>query len=639
MSPNNATNATKTIANVTNTISKGTPPTTSNSQSKTSHPLPPPPLPPPPLHHSTNSTSNSTNPHTSANTANHSSSSTSKTIRPSIPLKRPPDPSSTVSKALHNTPKPSSNAPRPVKRQRTTPPPTRSVPPPPPPPPPRPPPPPVRRTPTPTLPPLPALLSPTLPKSIEEALAAEDVQYSSLSKSQRPPATSNGAHPSKSSIGKKAPLSSSATPSGRPAADSPGKVLAKKSVHSSTSSKIVVKRSSSPNPTVSKLSKPMVHWTRYQLVTNPPRDSLCLSFKFRKRAKDYVTFSKLSAKDRQRPSPVENGSSTRYKTSHDNITKSSAVGSPEFKQPAAKLSKDKEAITPPPRKVNGAAALRKPEPDGGGGAATTPSSTRDDRNGIAKHTSASSAFNAEYEKLSALGKSIKHEADAVFRSGITDPKELRRALVLAVDSTLTFILAFALTDRSRQLENTHPQVEMWRSFLQFSLFVSEKAKSLRAMDLHGFCKQIEAIVRQHLFDMDVNAYGKVTFPENSSKAPTPDSTNSGSIDRMNYNKIKLRLTRDSRDLRDCWIEGLKHLTYDEIQANFPNTYKARSVKWVDPIHGVPKSVGDYKLPFQLPLHRNTTPLEGLNFGRLFLEEWAVENGIKYKSRLSKWMGS
>jgi hypothetical protein len=149
---------------------------------------------------------------------------------------------------------------------------------------------------------------------------------------------------------------------------------------------------------------------------------------------------------------------------------------------------------------------------------------------------------------------------------------------------------------------------------------------------------MEAVVRQHLFDVDVGVFSKASLPESSSKAPTPDSSNSGAAGgRDRYLTLKSRIISDSFDLKQCWLEGTKHLTYDDIRQGFPETYGARSTKWVDPQPTLPKAVGKYKTPYQLPLHRNSTPLEGLNFGRRFLEEWASENGVKYKSKLGEWL--
>jgi len=86
-----------------------------------------------------------------------------------------------------------------------------------------------------------------------------------------------------------------------------------------------------------------------------------------------------------------------------------------------------------------------------------------------------------------MGKDCKHEADAVFRiSPQAHPKDHKRALVVAVDSMLCFILAFVLSDRCRALEKRLPTSDMWRTFMPLSHFVSEKAKSCSAPGLHGF---------------------------------------------------------------------------------------------------------------------------------------------------------
>jgi len=63
---------------------------------------------------------------------------------------------------------------------------------------------------------------------------------------------------------------------------------------------------------------------------------------------------------------------------------------------------------------------------------------------------------------------------------------MRRALVVAADSTMCFVLAFVLQDRCRALENRVPPMEMWRTFIPLSMFVSDKAKALDAPALHGF---------------------------------------------------------------------------------------------------------------------------------------------------------
>jgi len=104
-------------------------------------------------------------------------------------------------------------------------------------------------------------------------------------------------------------------------------------------------------------------------------------------------------------------------------------------------------------------------------------------------------------RFSALGKSTKHEADAVFRSGTSDTKEHHRALVVAADSTLCFILAFVLSDRARALDGGRlPTTEMWKTFIPLAVFVSDKAKSLHAHTLYGFWYVQSNRFMQRLYD-------------------------------------------------------------------------------------------------------------------------------------------
>lgn len=156
--------------------------------------------------------------------------------------------------------------------------------------------------------------------------------------------------------------------------------------------------------------------------------------------------------------------------------------------------------------------------------------------------------------------------------------------------------------------------------------------------LRIYSKQMEFIVRQHLFDAEIAALSRVQYPDpNISKAPTPDSANSASNNQRRFQEIQGRIMDGQRNLKESWGEGIKNLSYDEIQKAFPETYAARSTKYIPPQPDVPRAAGKYRHAYMLPVHRNTTPLEGINFGRKFLEEWASENGIKYKSRLSDWL--
>lgn len=145
------------------------------------------------------------------------------------------------------------------------------------------------------------------------------------------------------------------------------------------------------------------------------------------------------------------------------------------------------------------------------------------------------------------------------------------------------------------------------------------------------------MIRQYVFDLDIAQFGRASLPAATLKAPTPDSANPVPNDRSKYLGLKSRLVQDSRDLRDCWSEGTHYLTLEEISGKFPQTYAARSLKWVDPETQLAKAAGDYKQAFQLPLHRTSTPLETVNFGYRFIEEWATSNRVQYRSKLYDWL--
>lgn len=233
------------------------------------------------------------------------------------------------------------------------------------------------------------------------------------------------------------------------------------------------------------------------------------------------------------------------------------------------------------------------------------------------------------------GKLSKYEADRTFKHQTEiDKEKTRYATVVAVDSVLCYILSFMCEEEAKALEQRSPPIDTWRSIVPLSKFVAEKCYTYPP--LHGLCKQLEAIIRQHLFDMEIAAFEKVPLPDSASKAPTPDSgtnTNGVSIDRTTYLKHRSTIVREARELKDCWLDGMRYLTLDVIQSQFPHTWAERSRKFVDPTASTLK-VGKYKHSFQLPLHPNTCMIEALNFGFLFLQEWAAAEGITdFKSKL------
>lgn len=187
-------------------------------------------------------------------------------------------------------------------------------------------------------------------------------------------------------------------------------------------------------------------------------------------------------------------------------------------------------------------------------------------------------------------------------------------------------------EEAKILEQRSPPVEMWRSIVPLSKFVADKA--ITFPPLYGLCKQLEATIRQHLFDMEINVFEKLTLPDTTSKAPTPDSgTNGATNDRAAFLKYKNSIIKESRELKECWLDGMRHLTHDDIQGRFPQTFQQRARKFVDPATAAPR-LGKYKHDFQLPLHRNTTMIEALNFGYLFLREWVEAEGIRFQSKLA-----
>lgn len=318
-------------------------------------------------------------------------------------------------------PPPSRQPPRSSRRERSPPPPStstsasrqrsplpsrRSAPSPPPlPPPPPPPPPPPRRSATPVLV-LPPILSPTLPKVIEDALAAEDnLDDEVMAKPTHDVTPMSVRERGKASQSSKKPPVPSSTPSGRSprSVASPAKTIPKKSSLGAIASKTTGKRPASPSPS-SPRSRISVTSSKHPpaastTAATPAHKTCVVKFRFKRRLKDFQSFCKISLNKRPRPSASleesNGGAKPKTATGSLGVPKASTARSPAFKSPALKTpATEREVLTPPQKKANGIAGGKKPER-----AAITPASNRDDRNGVRKVTSyTSNQLNTDYEK-------------------------------------------------------------------------------------------------------------------------------------------------------------------------------------------------------------------------------------------------
>ncbi|CUS10010.1 unnamed protein product [Tuber aestivum] len=554
---------------------------------------------------------------------------------------------------------PAREGPPPKKRQRTvTPPPL------------RPPPPPAMAAPT--LPSLPPLLSPTLPQAIEEALAQEDRDRDrsrakrdeghsegSATLKRRQRAGSNASDKGKKPIasGKKLPGSTSSTP--RHALQSPSKAVGSKTIPRSAlggnttpkavSAKTVSKRPVSPKPSGSRAS------SKYP-TPSESAFSLVVRLKFsRRRMKDVASLLRLKPNPkriRQDEDQQHSSAPPAKRQKGADSLNSSATRSPAFKSPALKAPKERDMVTPP-KKLSSAAALKRSDSEG-----RVPTPAKGERNGGRNGVGSGAppkeltpailaeahGFRREFSRqdildrfwFSEFGKNAKYEADRVFKSldGPTvDRDKLRYSTVVLTDSVLCFMISFSFEQEAKLLERRFPPVDMWKSIIPLCLFVAEKAVPYPY--LFGLIKQLEAVVRQHVFDLEIAQYDKMPIPDTASKAPTPDSSGNSASDQMKaYQMFKSALTKSSRELKDCWLMGNKGLTYDDIQVKFPQTYALRSKRFVHP-NTINVKNGQFKQAYQLPLHRNSAMLEAVNFGYAFLLEWVAGEGIKFQSRLAE----
>ncbi|CCX05706.1 Similar to hypothetical protein [Tuber melanosporum Mel28]; acc. no. XP_002840700 [Pyronema omphalodes CBS 100304] len=453
---------------------------------------------------------------------------------------------------------------------------------------------PPRSAPTPPRLVLPPMLSPTLPKIIEDALAAAEEFDDEVSsnKPSRYRETSNGVGRKRSESIKK-PSSTSSHPLA-----SPGRTLPKKPQAALTASKTSGKRPFSPTDTKSTMA------SKYP---TPKQESCIVKWRIKKK-----NDLQLLLKMKPCPTAAYIPPTAKHKATTGTMTaskgKQPANRSPAFKSPVTK--REHEAVTPPPKK----SSLADKKYELTNGDVITPSLGRDARNGTHSTTNGTtdtSELYTEGERFSAIGKALKHEGEQILKRIEHDhqdnAKELKKALCLLVDSCMCFCLAFSVHDRIRLIEGKTARTGHWSTWPALSGFVSDRAK-----------------IRQHDYEREL---------VNTIKWLPPDH-NATKEERNQYMGVKNQLRVSHERLKFAWHEGMKYLNVEDMKDKFKLSFGGRTTKWIEP-QQPPKTIGKYKQPYQLPFHRYTTPLEAINFGRKFLEEWAEKNGLVYTSRLKE----
>ena len=228
------------------------------------------------------------------------------------------------------------------------------------------------------------------------------------------------------------------------------------------------------------------------------------------------------------------------------------------------------------------------------------------------------AYEAESDRLSKLGRSLKHESDKFLKKEKPSLEQKHHGLVIATESCLTFALAATLLDEPWRRESQASRHGIWPSLLPFLSQITKQAEPFP--HLQGLLWQIEAVVRDTII---FNVTQRLQNFARETVAP-----NEG------QQKLLRELTEHSTRARKAWRNGLAHLWVRDLIQSFPLTWaKARPSssrgKGFDGADLNDLAVGGFALPMSV----STSSIEAVNAGLSLLHEYCQREKIDWKAKL------
>ncbi len=234
------------------------------------------------------------------------------------------------------------------------------------------------------------------------------------------------------------------------------------------------------------------------------------------------------------------------------------------------------------------------------------------------------------EKYFALGRKLKHEGSALLASE-SEPKSPKAALLLT-DALLCFMINIAALSHARP--NGDPG---WRSILLYLISVGRASKKFP--QLYDLVVQLGAICRQLVQKWDMDKLAKDPLPEDyCNSAPTPGSdgstktTEDAAKYKKQYTEFRDELVNNARELQVAWLDSSRQLPLELLKREYPATWSKRAKDYSVRLQekAAPSKIAT---DFYLPLDPNSTAIEAVRFGLAFLEEWAANEKVDWKTRI------
>lgn len=241
------------------------------------------------------------------------------------------------------------------------------------------------------------------------------------------------------------------------------------------------------------------------------------------------------------------------------------------------------------------------------------------------------AWKDDYQKYGNLGRELKHAADRqTAKDDVTTPDE-KIAAATALEAILCFILAFVADDKSKALARQVGDSSAWISILAYWRVV--KKNSASHPQLYNLCLILGAVSYDAIHALDLDRLAVSSFPGERTANEGGQSSEESKRNRKELYELKTRLPECYKESQKLWAEGIKGLSEDVLDREFPITWRNRCRRYTE--RGKPPSkAGDYSGGYFLPLGKTDTPVEVVRFGWSLLKEWCSKEGLNWHGRLN-----
>lgn len=245
------------------------------------------------------------------------------------------------------------------------------------------------------------------------------------------------------------------------------------------------------------------------------------------------------------------------------------------------------------------------------------------------------AWKDDYQKYGNLGRELKHAADRHTAKDDVKAADEKIAAATALEAILCFILAFVADDQSKALARQVGDSSAWISILAYWRVV--KKNSVSHPQLYNLCLILGAVSYDAIHALDLDRLAISPFPgEHTLKPVTSEGAHSleeSKKSRKELHELKTRLPECYKESQRLWAEGMKGLSEDILDREFPTTWRNRCRRYSERGR-LPSKAGDYSGGYFLPLGKTDTPVEVVRFGWSLLKEWCTKEGLHWHGRLN-----